>query len=221
MAIRAILFDLDGTLVDSERESAEAMARALEEGQGIRISQDDRDHVIGRSWVDIHRSLQSRYPSLAWTLAELIGATAVIRERLFEETGMEPLPGALGALERFAHLPKALVTGSSRAEAEHALRSLAIRHHFEALFAAEDVPTSKPDPTGYVSAAQALGVDPRHCVVLEDSSAGIAAGRAAGAWVIAVRQGNFANQDQSQAHRIVDSLDEVTLDLLEELLRGI
>jgi len=221
MAIRAILFDLDGTLVDSERESAEAMARALEAGQGITIGQDDRDHVIGRSWVDIHRSLQSRYPSLAWTLSELIAETSVIREKMFEESGIEPLPGALGALERFAHLPKAIVTGSSRAEAEHALRSLAIRHHFDALFAAEDVPTSKPHPAGYLSAAQALQVDPAHCVVLEDSTAGIAAGRAAGAWVVAIRQGNFANQDQSQAHRIIDSLDEVTADLLEELLRGI
>jgi len=60
--MRGILFDLDGTLVDSERETAEAMARALERGQAIAIEQRDRDFIVGRSWVAIYDSLRARYP---------------------------------------------------------------------------------------------------------------------------------------------------------------
>ena len=69
MALRAVLFDLDGTLVDSERETAEAMFRALKAGQDIVIDQSDRDFIIGRSWVAIDEHLRKRYPQLAWTRA--------------------------------------------------------------------------------------------------------------------------------------------------------
>ena len=65
MAIRGFLFDLDGTLVDSERETAEAMARALRRGQGIAIEQYDRDFIIGRSWVAIYDSLARALPAAA------------------------------------------------------------------------------------------------------------------------------------------------------------
>ena len=83
--------------------------------------------------------------------------------------------------------------------------------------AAEDVATSKPDPEGYLRAAEALGAPPQRCLVIEDSTAGIAAGRTAGAQVVGVQAGNFADQDQSQAHRIIDTLHDLTGELVAEL----
>ena len=80
MAIRGFLFDLDGTLVDSERETAEAMARALWRGQGIAIEPYDRDFIIGRSWIAIYDSLAARYPQLAWSRQETIAQTAMLRD---------------------------------------------------------------------------------------------------------------------------------------------
>jgi hydroxymethylglutaryl-CoA lyase len=210
----AILFDLDGTLVDSERESAEAMARALAKGQGIRVDQSDRDFIIGRSWVEIEVRLRERYPALSWTRAELIAATAEHREEVFQEQGITILPGALEALRRFDDLPRGLVTGSSRAEAAQALRALGAESTFDVVVAAEDVATSKPDPQGYLQAAATLQVEPAACLVIEDSVAGIAAGIAAGMRVIAVAAGNFAGQSQKQAHHRVGTLDEVTRALL-------
>jgi HAD superfamily hydrolase (TIGR01509 family) len=214
--LRAVLFDLDGTLVDSERESAEAMARALARGRGIAVDQADRDFIVGRSWVEIHRHLAARYPALGWERDALIAATAAARVEVFAEVGLTILPGAVEAIARLAHLPLAIVTGSSRVEAAQALDALGRRDAFRAVIASEDVARSKPAPDGYLAAARQLGVDPAACLVVEDSSHGIAAGRAAGARVFAVKAGNFADHDQSAADRILSTLDELTLELLAD-----
>jgi sugar-phosphatase len=216
----ALLFDLDGTLVDSERESAEAMARVLARTPGIVITQADRDYVIGRSWVAIYNRMCELYPAIEMTRDELIAAVAVVREDVFAESGITILPGAQALLARTAGVKRALVTGSSRAEAAQALKHLGEHARFDVVMAAEDVVRSKPDPIGYLQAAQALGVDPADCVVLEDSQAGIAAGRAAGCTVIAITAGNFAQWDQSAADHIVATLDEVTPDWLASCKRS-
>jgi HAD superfamily hydrolase (TIGR01509 family) len=217
MSIRAILFDLDGTLVDSERESAEAIARALRTGLGIEITQDERDFIIGRSWVEIYANLQRGHAGLSWSRDKLIAETARERENVFAEDGLTILPGAIEAVRRFDHMPRALVTGSSRVEARQALEATGLTAAFDAVFVSEDVSSSKPHPEGYLAAAAALELPPGACVVIEDSHAGIRAGIDAGARVIGVRAGNFHGQDQSAAHRIIDTLDELTEQLLVEL----
>jgi HAD superfamily hydrolase (TIGR01509 family) len=217
---RAVLFDLDGTLVDTERESAEAMARALRAGLGIEITQAERDFIIGRSWVEIYRNLRRGHPSLTWSEAELIAATARAREQVFAEQGITVLPGAREAVARLSALGRGLVTGSSRVEAAQALSALGMSDTFGVVVASEDVSRSKPAPDGYLAAADALKVEPAACVVVEDSAAGIAAGRAAGAFVVAVRAGNFFGQDQRDAHRVIDTLDELTEALLSAARGG-
>jgi HAD superfamily hydrolase (TIGR01509 family) len=215
VALRAVLFDLDGTLVDSERQYSEAMAIALARDAGIEVTAADRAYGIGRSWVAIHEHLRGRFPDLPWTRDELIARTAAESKALFAVRGVDVMPGALAAVARFRDRRRALVTGSSRAEASHMLGFLAIADAFEVTLCAEDVVRSKPAPDGYLAACARLGVAPREALVIEDSTAGCTAGRAAGCAVIAVRAGNFAGQDQSCAHRIVDTLDEITIELAD------
>ena len=217
MRIRAILFDLDGTLLDSERESAEAMARALRSGLGIEIAQAERDFIIGRSWVDIYDHLRRVHGPLAWAQDQLIAATADERAAVFAELGVTVLPGARAAIDRFRHLPLAMVTGSSRIEAAQALAALGLEGAFGAVIASEDVPRSKPAPDGYLAAAAALGIEPSACLVVEDSVAGIAAGLTAGAVVVAIGAGNFAGHDQSAAHHVFATLDHLTADFVRSL----
>ena len=215
--IRGILFDLDGTLIDSERETAEAMARALERRAGIAIEQYDRDFIIGRSWVAIYDSLKSRYPQLAWSRAETIAHVADVRGEVLAELGLTVLPGVREVLAWTASLHRALVTGSSRLEVEQVLPHLGV--HFDTIVAAEDVARSKPAPDGYMKAIAALGLSPRDCLVVEDSEAGITAGRDAGCVVLAVRAGNFGGWKQDHAHLVVDTLAELTPSLVDRLGR--
>ncbi len=211
------LFDLDGTLVDSERETAEAMARALDKGQGIRVEQYDKDFIIGRSWVAIYASLRERYPQMTWTRDEIILATSKMRDEVFDDHGITVLPGARELLAWTQAHPRALVTGSSRIEVMQVLPRIGPEANFEVLFAAEDVPRSKPHPDGYQMAMEKLGLPPERCLVIEDSVNGIAAGRAAGCVVVTARAGNFGGWDQSEAHRVIDTLAELTPALVEAL----
>lgn len=217
MAIRGFLYDLDGTLVDSERETAEAMARAILRGQGVAIDQYDRDFIVGRSWVAIYDSLIARHPQITWRREEMIAQTAMLRDEVFAELGVTVLPGARGALAWTAAHPRALVTGSSRVEVAQVLPLIGPEAAFPVIVAAEDVRRSKPAPDGYLAAIAALGLAPAECLVIEDSVAGIAAGRSAGCVVVAVRAGNFAGWDQSGAHRVLDTLDELTPALVAAL----
>ena len=215
--IRGFLFDLDGTLVDSERETAEAMARALLRGQGIAIEQYDRDFIVGRSWIAIYDSLKARYPQLTWTRAETISRTAMLRDEVFAELGITVLPGARATLAWTQAYRRALVTGSSRVEVTQVLPLIGPEATFPVIVAAEDVTRSKPAPDGYLSALGQLGLPANECLVIEDSVAGIASGREAGCLVVAVRAGNFGGWDQSGAHRVIDTLEALTPALVAEL----
>jgi HAD superfamily hydrolase (TIGR01509 family) len=216
----ALLFDLDGTLIDSEREAAESMARALQKGLGVVVDQDDRDFVVGRSWVTIYQRLCQRYPQLTWPRDEMIARTVAERDAVMAEFGLTILPGARELLQRTAQTPRALVTGSSRAEAAMALRDLGDMATFLHVIAAEDVERSKPDPLGYLRAADKLNVAPIDCVVIEDSQAGIAAGRAAGCTVIAVSAGAFGKWDQTAADHVVATLHDITPSFLASCRRS-
>lgn len=211
------MFDLDGTLVDSERETAEAMVRALDRGHGIALDQFDRDYIIGRSWVAIYDSLRARHPELGWSREEVIARTALMRDEVFEELGVTVLPGVREVLGWSQTWPRALVTGSSRVEATQVLPRIGPEAAFAVIVASEDVARSKPDPDGYLQAIARLGLAAGDCLVIEDSVAGIAAGRAAGCVVLAVRAGNFGGWDQSGAHRVIDSLEGLTPALVDEL----
>jgi beta-phosphoglucomutase-like phosphatase (HAD superfamily) len=214
--LSAVIFDLDGTLADTERQNAESVARALARA-GRTVTEKERAFVVGHGWREIYQHLCERAP-LPFTLPELMARAAVERERLVEADGLDVLPGAVEAVRRVAaRVPITVVSGSSRGEIAFCLRALAVDGLIPWYVGAEDVPRGKPFPDGYLYAAQRLGVAPARCIAIEDSTAGILAAKAAGMRCVAVRAGNFAQQDQSGADRAVDTLNEVNDRLLDEV----
>lgn len=211
--VAAICFDLDGTLVDSEGEAADAIELALQP-LGRPLSLLERDFVVGHSATAIYEFIRGN-GGLPLSLREFEDAVYEARVQLYERHGACELPGARQVVRALAaHLPLALVTGSTRPEAELMLSALQIGPCFRLTLCAGEYTRSKPSPEPYQLAAEGLKVPPERCVAIEDSTAGITAARAAGMTCIAVRAGNRYGQDQSEADQIVDTLHEAVVLLL-------
>lgn len=129
------------------------------------------------------------------------------------------MPGLLESLERFKAAGFKLAVASSGAQKyiELVLNKFEINGYFDAVVTGDDVKVGKPHPEAYLIAAEKLRVGAQECLVLEDATKGIQSAKAAGCKCVAVSNPNVPAQDFSEADVVVNSLDEVTLDLIKEL----
>ncbi|MGB7763116.1 MAG: HAD family hydrolase [Bryobacteraceae bacterium] len=181
----AILFDFDGVLADTEPVHWACWAEALQPF-GIALEWEYyRDHGIGIDDKEMLRALAGlAHPPLDWRtlFAEYPRKKELFRQRVLAHPPFDPaLDALLEDLHRTYKL--AVVTSSARGEIDPLLVAGGLRHHFDALVGAEDVTHYKPDPEPYRKAAELLGAGTP--LVVEDSAAGIASGRAAGFAVLA------------------------------------
>jgi HAD superfamily hydrolase (TIGR01509 family) len=202
---RAFLFDLDGTLVDSERENAASIAAVLGP-LGRQLSDEEMGFVVGHGWREIYQKLAAGGGTAGLSFDELKERASEAKERICAGTGLSVLPGAVEFVQRAAKQGRcAVVSGSSRREIAWVIGQLGLGEELPFFVGAEDVSRGKPAPDGYLAASKHLKVPPRACTVFEDSSAGIAAAKAAGMTCIALAAGNFLGQDQSDADLRVQS----------------
>ncbi|MFF6838869.1 HAD-IA family hydrolase [Streptomyces tanashiensis] len=179
LTARALLLDMDGTLVNSDAV-VERCWRRWADRQGL-----DADEVL----KVVHG--RQGFATMAVLLPDrpMTENHADNRVMLAEETadleGVVPVPGAPAFMTAIENLPHALVTSADEALAQARMGAAALRMP-ELRVTAESVGASKPDPEGFLKGAAALGFDPADCVVFEDSEAGIQAGRAAGMRVVGV-----------------------------------
>jgi HAD superfamily hydrolase (TIGR01509 family) len=178
--VRALLFDLDGTLVDAETQTDEAI-EAVVSRHGIAGFALPATETRGRTWLHVAEVIRTR------TQVDL-PAAALAAELLAHwnaaTTDAKPLPGAADALRTAAarKLEFAVVSSSPHAVIDRFLERLGVANLVDqrARIGADDVRNGKPDPEGFLTAARALEVDPQDALVFEDSRAGLLAARAAG-----------------------------------------
>jgi mannitol-1-/sugar-/sorbitol-6-phosphatase len=191
---RAVLFDMDGVLVDSGA-TIEGTWRRFAARHGL-----DAEQVLaashGRRTADLIRLVAPHLDALA-------EATRIEREEIERAHDVRALPGARELADSIPATRFAIVTSASRPLALARLISAGITVP-EVLVTAEDVEHGKPDAAGYLRAAALLGVDPAHALVLEDAPAGVAAGLAAGMTVIAVLTTNDESALRDAHSRVRD-----------------
>jgi HAD superfamily hydrolase (TIGR01509 family) len=187
MPIRAIIFDCDGTLVDSETLSNRALVEYVAEFGLVISLEESMARFVGCKLADCVADLESQ---LGRALPEHFIPELRRRMTRIFEAELKPIPGAHELLSRLEH-PFAIASSGPRAKIELSLERTGLRAFFPdaRIFSAYESGCWKPDPTIFLRAASSLSVEPAECLVVEDSAPGIRGGVAAGMPTAALGQG--------------------------------
>ncbi len=212
----AVLLDMDGTLVDSEKLYDRADEQMFE-NLGITVTHEERVSLVGINLKMGTSLLLKLHPEINMTFDELF--------EVYENS----LLGALQNAEDLALIPgveewlktlkasgvkMAVASSSTKKMVDHVVERLGLRDYVEYVINGEMIRNSKPDPEIFLLAAKELGIKPENCAVLEDSGAGIEAAKAAGMYCVAYSGTNVHGVDQSRADVVIDEYTNETLKYL-------
>lgn len=214
MTVAAIVFDMDGVLVDTEHVWNE-------------IKQAFTDEV-GGTWLDEAQHRMMGMSSLEWsqymaTELKIAMTPAQINDGVVErllaryETELEPIPGAVDAVRRVSKdVPIAIASSSNRSIIDAVIARLGIADCFTVTVSSEEVAAGKPSPDVYLEATRRLGIDATQCAAVEDSSNGLRAAAAAGMYVVAYPNAQYPPTQEAVdlARLVLTSLDELNVDKL-------
>jgi HAD superfamily hydrolase (TIGR01509 family) len=216
--IKAVVFDVDGVLIDSE-PVWERVRRNFVATRGGRWPDDAQDRMMGMSTAEWSRYMSEDF---GLRLAPQQVADLVIAEMTAQyRTHLPLLPGAVDAVRALsARWRLAVASSAPKILIEAVLDASGLRWAFEAAVSSEEVTRGKPAPDVYLEATARLGIPPEACAAVEDSSNGLRAAAAAGMAVIAVPRPEYppAAEALGQARVVLDSLTELTPDTITALL---
>jgi sugar-phosphatase len=215
--VDAIIFDMDGLLVDSEPLWRIAEIETLS-AVGVPITEEDAVQTTGLRTDEVVELWYARYPWPDPPRKEIEARIITRLIALVRERG-ELMPGVIETLQAVsgAGYPLAIASSSSSEIITAVLDTLGIASYFQVAQSAEHEPYGKPHPGVYIEAARRLGVEPRHCLAFEDSPNGVIAAKAARMRCIAVPDPALADDHRLRAaDLILPSLAEFRLGLLEQ-----
>lgn len=211
----AVLWDLDGTLVDSSEHHwiawRDVMAR-----EGREVTPGDFAASFGHRNDTILRGLID--PDLSDAeVARIAHAKESLYRQLVRDRGLVPLPGVLSCIRRLREdgWKQAVASSAPVANIEAAMEATGLRPWFDALVSADEVGVGKPDPAVFLAAAARVGIAPRACVVVEDAPSGLEGARRAGMKSVGVLS---AHHPELDADLVTDSLDSLPEDAFSRLL---
>ena len=209
-SMKACLFDLDGTITDTDVIWIDALADTLAAlGHPVPTSWTT-EIVYGKAWSSSYARIVERFPDLAPIPSDELAhkSDAFFRARV-AATDVR-IPGTIALIRRLAAagVPCAVVSGSTHPQIEAALALAGVRDCFREIVGSGDYAEGKPSPEGFLLGAAKLGAAPADCTVFEDSEAGVAAGKAAGMRVVALRLPDHPPQDLSAADLVLDDLSK-------------
>lgn len=214
--IEAIIFDLDGLMIDTEPLARQAWDRVLQD-HGEELDDETFTNMIGLRLEDSSIVVQGVY-GLTTSPSELASREQIYMAEIMAQ-GIPTMPGLrrlLGEIEGRT-VPWAVATSSRQAYAIQVLSQLGLLKQCQAIAGGDEVEQGKPAPDVYLLAAKRLNSDPALCLALEDSVPGVKACSAAGMLTVAVPNGDTSHMDFKEAAFVYDSLVEVA-DNLDRLL---
>lgn len=214
--LKAVIFDMDGVLVDSEPVHFKANQITLEKLCGVHLDYEYYRHFIGSTIRAMWQEMHDDFGITQYTWEELLEENDKILEELLEKQGY---PSVKGAAELVKRLKKdgyllAVASSSKMEKIISNITNLGIRECFDALVSGMELQRPKPAPDIFLQAAKLLGVEPHECLVVEDSCNGIRGAAAAGMASLGFLNSNSGNQDLSQADYLCEDFDGVEEDFL-------
>lgn len=217
MPIQAVIFDMDGVLVDSEEYWWQSRVEFAEK-IGKHWSFDDQRAAMGRNTVEWAQVMQERLQTdlPLFEIIEQVRGGVIARL----EARLPVLPGAIEAVQTAASAYRiALASGSPKLVIDKVMSLTGLDRVFEKIVYGDDMARGKPAPDVYLETARQLGLEPSNCIGIEDSANGLRALKAAGMYVIAVPSPGFPLMDDvlALADRVIPSLEAFSVDLVRDI----
>ena len=208
---KALIFDMDGVIVDSEPVHNKATTIILEK-IGVDPMQHPFEEYVGIAYPDIFASVIKEF-DLDTTVDDIMEMHKKNIIDIFKDEILIPIEGTIKLIQeaKKAGCPIAVASSSSREMIELVLGKLDIRAYIDVIVSGEELPKGKPDPAIFLKASELLGIAPDHCTVIEDSPHGVAAAKTAGMTCIGYQNPNSGNQNLEGANLIVHDMMDVTL----------
>lgn len=217
--LKAILFDMDGVIIDSEPQHARAALRVFQRYH-VPVDYAYCSSFIGSSTKKLSEDAINRF-HLDITTEELLKEMNAEKKAILKEEGYEILPGITDLIKNlYQHgIRLAIASSSSPAEIEHVVKTLGIKKYFTKLISSSHVEHPKPAPDSFLLALKELGVSPKETVVVEDSCYGSLAAKAAGIVCVGFVNPNSGKQDLSSANVLLESFEGIDHRFFKNILQ--
>ena len=214
---KAVIWDMDGVIADTAPYHLKAWQQVFRK-RGVKFTEEDFRRNFGQRNDTIVRNTlgqgtpQSEIDTI--TMEKENNFRNGVRQRI------KPLPGAISLIKSLAeHRFKVALASSAPIENIRLITTgLGINNYFQSIIAGRDVTEGKPSPQGFLLAARKLGIEPKNCIVIEDAVAGVSAAKKAGMSCLAITN-THPRTSLTEADLIVDTLEEVSVNDLERLLK--
>lgn len=214
--LEAVIFDMDGVLVDSEYTFLESKTDILKDA-GFPKDISYQYQFMGTTFDYMWQTMKDEL-GLPLSVEDYIHDMEERRRVMIDRDGRKEITGSPQLVRRLydAGIPLAVASSSPKYEILEAMDSLGIKDCFQALVSGEEVEHSKPDPDVFLKAAEELGKTPKNCLVVEDTRNGSLAAQRAGMYVVGFSNPDYPDQDLSAANRIVTSYQDITANDLKK-----
>ena len=215
--IKAVIFDMDGVIINSEPFFLKAEQKVLS-NYGHDVPIDFFYQYQGTTHDYMWRAMREEFNLKPETM-DLVAAADEIRENLIKENGMDSIPYVLEFMKHLYSLdvPMAIASSSPRKDIEKTIEAFQLNHMISYYVSGDEVKHSKPAPDIFLKASKELNVEPENCLVIEDSSNGVKAGHAAGMKVIAYHNPEFPAGDYAVADKVINTFEQLDFNDLKEM----